>query len=334
MHSFKVEYIGNHLFVNGYFGRLSHNYFRCYDPRCPFSVLMDVEMVSNKSVAVSCRSVVVSAHCHGEPGKTAAEIRNTLLRQLKYIHEHPNDEMAVRLLNQHLVWNEIARQYSKEVKVRLIDIETLKIYNFEHPGMSAKEILDRCGVAMNPRSLCNIIVREKLKRGISVDIKNMIEKKTHHVLGNDGQDIIVFGLKSSLKFLATTPLIQGDGTFTCVVLPYTQLYVFHALLKNGVSYPVLYCLVRGKTQAMYTRLLDLVENIAKEQDLTIFDRPVRLMVDFEKSFHNAVQKYQAGRRLSCCFFHFVSNIKKATTPINCLKKTMGKGLLMFLKRKS
>ena len=116
----------------------------------------------------------------------------------------------------------------------------------------------------------------------------MIEQKTHHVLGNDGQDIIVFGQKSSLGLLSTTPLIQGDGTFTCVVLPYTQLYVFHTLLKNGVSYPVLYCLMRGKTQAMYTRLLALIEHIAKDQNMAVFDRPVRLMVDFEKSFHNAV----------------------------------------------
>ena len=161
MHSFNVVYIGNHLNVNGFLGRLSHNYFRCYAPLCPFSILMDVEMVSNKSVAVSCRSVVVSAHCHGEPGKTAAEIRNTFLHQLKFIKERPSVHVSVRLQKQHLVWNGIARQHSKEVKVRLIDIETLKIYYFEHHGMSAKEILDRYGVAMNPRSLCNIIVREK-----------------------------------------------------------------------------------------------------------------------------------------------------------------------------
>ena len=139
---FKVEYVANHLFVNGYLGRLSHKYFRCYSPSCPFSILMDVEMVSGKTVAVSCRSVVVAAHCHGEPGKSAAEIRNTLIHQLKYIHEH-NDETVVRLQIQHLFWNGIALQHSKEVKMRLMDIETLKVYCFEHPGLSAKEIVDR-----------------------------------------------------------------------------------------------------------------------------------------------------------------------------------------------
>ena len=179
MHSFKVEYVANHLFLNGFLGRLSHNYFRCYDPAI-LLVPIDVKIVSDKTVAVSCRSLVVSAHCHVEAGKSAAEIGNTVLHQLKFNHEHTKDPTALRLQNQHLFWSRVARQHSKEVRLWLIDVETLKIYYFEHLGLSVKEIVDRCGVEMNPRSFCNIIVREKLKRGISVDIKEMIQKKTRH----------------------------------------------------------------------------------------------------------------------------------------------------------
>ena len=110
-----------------------------------------------------------------------------------------------------------------------------------------------------------------------------------------------------------------------MVKPFTQLYIFHGLLNNGVSYPLLYCLVKGKTQSIYDRLLQLVERIARGRNATIFNRPVRLMVDFEKSFHNAILKYQSGNFLSCCFFHFVSNIKKRCKQvIEALKSSLGK----------
>ena len=166
-----------------------------------------------------------------------------------------------------------------------------------------------------------MVLREKKKRGETTTLTEIIRNRTHHVLGNDGTDIVVFGLSSSIQFLSTTMLIQGDGTFSCVVEPFTQLYIFHALLDNGVSYPLLYCLVKGKCQSVYLRLLRLIEAIAQQREVTILNREVRLMVDFEKQFHNAALNFEAGRHLSCCFFHFVSNIKKkAKKVIDPLKK--------------
>ena len=156
----------------------------------------------------------------------------------------------------------------------------------------------------------------------------MIRQKSHHVLGNDGNDIVVFGQQSTIRFLADTTLIQGDGTFTCLVRPFTQLYIFHALLTNGVSYPLLYCLVKGKNEAIYERLLRLIEMIALEHGTTIFNRPVRVMVDFELAFITAARALRLPINVSCCFFHFVSNIKKRARPvIDHLKKTAGENAL-------
>ena len=59
-------------------------------------------------------------------------------------------------------------------------------------------------------------------------------------------------------------MLQGDGTFSCVVLPFTQLYIVHAVLANAVSYPMLFSLVKGKTQTIYQRLLNLIERLAEE----------------------------------------------------------------------
>ena len=177
---------------------------------------------------------------------------------------------------------------------------------------------------MNERSIANIIRLDKKKRGEAVDLTDMILQKSHHVLGNDGKDIIVFGQTSAIKFLANTTLIQGDGTFTCLIHPFTQLYIFHALMRNGVSYPLLYCLVRGKNEAIYKRLLRLVDKIALERGPTILNRPVRMMVDFERAFIAAARGLELPITFSCCFFHFVSNIKKHARPvIDRLKKVAG-----------
>ena len=60
-----VEYISGHLFVGGAWGVLTtDNYFMCKSPSCPFSVLMEVEQVESKPVAVSCIKSVVPVHVH------------------------------------------------------------------------------------------------------------------------------------------------------------------------------------------------------------------------------------------------------------------------------
>ena len=60
-------------------------------------------------------------------------------------------------------------------------------------------------------------------------------------------------------------------------------------------------------------------------NLTIFNRPVRLMVDFELAFIQAAELFQVGRNVSCCFFHFVSNVKKRAKKItDGVKKAHGK----------
>ena len=323
--SLDVEYVSHHLFVDGYWGNLTRdNYFHCYFKTCPFSLAMSVDYVSGKKIAVSCRSVIVPVHCHLVSEEKKVEVKRRVLNELKRIQQRPNDPLSVTFQQQHTFWNKSAHVFSKRFKQRLINIEAVKIYAMKHPEKSAKKIIIDSGLSLNPRSVNNMVLRGRVNRGETTKLSDLIKDKTHHLLGNDGEDIVVFGLSSSIHFLATTTLIQGDGTFFCVVHPFTQLYIFHALLLNGVSYPLLYCLVKGKEQSVYLRLLRLIERIALESGVTVFNRPVRLMVDFEKQFHNAALHFQAGRNLSCCFFHFVSNIKKnAKKVIDPMKRTWG-----------
>ena len=75
-------------------------------------------------------------------------------------------------------------------------------------------------------------------------------------------------------------------------------------------YPALFCLVKGKTQPIYERLLNFVERFADQRRLKVFNRPVKVMADFERPFINAVGQFREGASIICCFFHFVANVRK------------------------
>ena len=87
----------------------------------------------------------------------------------------------------------------------------------------------------------------------------------------------------------------------------------------------MYFLVKGKNQSIYKRLLRLVETIANDRQMTIFNRPVRIMADFELAFINAVSDLHPTTSMMCCFFHFVNNLKKrAKRIVDALKNSAGK----------
>ena len=115
---------------------------------------------------------------------------------------------------------------SKGYRRQLIDIEALKVYALEHPGMTSTKLIIVSGLSVSESSICNYIRREKERDGKLTNITALIHQKAHHFLSNDGNDIVVFGLASSIVFLGQTTLIQGDGTFTCVVLPFTNSTFF------------------------------------------------------------------------------------------------------------
>ena len=112
MMSYTVEYVSGHLFVGGFRGVLSSdNYFRCYEsscPSCPFSLLMDVEEVSQKRVAVSCVRAVVPVHFHQQTTRTKIQIKREILNRLKFIKEHPDHPRAQQIRDEHQSWNDEA----------------------------------------------------------------------------------------------------------------------------------------------------------------------------------------------------------------------------------
>ena len=193
-------------------------------------------------------------------------------------------------------WLETALQTSQGVRDRLVDLESVIVYALSHPDKTAQQVYDACKVSLKVGSIRNMRRAAKREIGEATNVDELIRDGGHHLLGNDGNDILVFGTSAALHYMSVTPIIQCDGTYTCVVLPITQLYIFHAVLGNGVSYPMLYCLVKGKNEGLYVRLLRLIEGIAVAAHKHIFNRPVNVMMDFEMAMINALGRYQAGEQ--------------------------------------
>ena len=174
---YNVQYVASHLFVGGYHGKLcTANFFRCKVKGCPFALLMDVEYVDGQKVATGCRSVVLSVHDH-TAGGCKTQKKRQILKDLKYIQDHPHDPRSIALKNQHAAWNKAARKESMKYRLHLIYIEAVKIYALDHPGVSAVQIKTECCHLMNERSIVNIIRLEKTKRGEAVNLTDMIMQK-------------------------------------------------------------------------------------------------------------------------------------------------------------
>ena len=96
-------------------------------------------MWTEKKVAVKCRSVVLSVHDH-RTGKCKIEKRRQILKDIKFIDENPHHPDSVALRNKHALWNKAARKESRKYRLHLIDIEAVKIYALDNPGVSSVQI--------------------------------------------------------------------------------------------------------------------------------------------------------------------------------------------------
>ena len=163
---------------------------------------MEVKEVESKPVAVSCIKAVVPVHFHEPTTLTRGDIKKQIVVQLQYIKQRPNTPQAEVYKTQHAFLNRVARRMSKGYIRHLIEIEALKVYAMNHPGKNSTKLKVDCGLSLTTVSICNIVRREKDKRGKVKNIADLIKQKTHHVLGNYGDDIVVFGLTSSIVFLS------------------------------------------------------------------------------------------------------------------------------------
>uniref|UniRef100_A0A914WM44 MULE transposase domain-containing protein n=1 Tax=Plectus sambesii TaxID=2011161 RepID=A0A914WM44_9BILA len=130
--------------------------------------------------------------------------------------------------------------------------------------------------------------------------------EVNFLLHDDGpaheERILIFGTTASLGMLTQSERLHADGTFYIVPKPFKQLYVIHCE-QDGKLFPSCFCLLPGKSRAIYDRLIQIVmmlcPNIVANSVVT----------DFE---YAAIQAFEANLPVdvSGCFFHWAQAIKK------------------------
>ena len=164
-------------------------------------------------------SVICSVHYHEKDDKSKSEVRKEIARELLAIEKDKDSDEAKAAEARHERWHKEALLSSDDSKNWLKHKEVLREYIESHPGASGKQICDACDSHLDPHAICNI---KRRMQGTGTNLRDLLQNGGHHFLGNDGDDIVVFGRSSAFHYIATAPMLQGDGTFDCVALPFTN----------------------------------------------------------------------------------------------------------------
>ncbi|KAL5010473.1 hypothetical protein ScPMuIL_012778 [Solemya velum] len=110
---------------------------------------------------------------------------------------------------------------------------------------------------------------------------------------NTNGRILLFSTQQNLTHLAAADQFM------------VMLYSFHAMV-DGVMFPLVYCLLSGKDQPIYTRLLTLLLETC--QNFHIRLQPTTLFLDYEVAIRNAATQIFPGINIKGCFFHYTQCI--------------------------
>ena len=300
----------------------SRGFFYCHEKSCPFAV----RLLSNDNGSVEqslAYEVLFPVHCHAFPGSSRREIKALLQKELDIIEEGgPGSDV---LKKKHQQWKVEAQKKCEKLVNDLVYKDGVDDYAVKHPEATGSQLRKHTGKKMTRRAASMAQLRALRKAGKVTTITELVQAKAHHLLANDGHDILVFGDKATIPYMSTTPLILADGTFSAVLPGYKQLYILHVVVANNVAVPAFFCLVKGKDKATYKKILELVEGVAEADETTYFGRPVTVMCDFEDAFIKVVEKHYKLVTVKCCLFHFAQNIRKKARPvITKVEKAAGK----------
>ena len=303
----RIEYIRNRLFIDGINCKFDKDdTCQCSTPGCPYRVKVVTAINAfGKKEAVAVANVLFEHHWHDETNESVKNKRKRTAAEVRMLTEKPDG------------WEEIAVQHARmKEKITLEGLglhsdlfkkKVEKDYALKHPHLSGAEIKANTKSKMTPSSVLMSRKRDMERHQRPTTLSEIVASRYHLTIGNIGDDVIVFGTKTSLELLATTSTIQCDGTFSCCPRGYSQLYIFHGMVNN-VTYPLVYALIRGKDQKTYSNLFSLVETIAETNGLTLFHRHVDIVIDFEKAAMNEMTALVGDMRVHGCYFHFSQSL--------------------------
>ena len=145
--------------------------------------------MEGKKIVVGVESVICSVHYHEKDDKSKGEVRKKIARDLLAIEKDKDSDEAKAAEARHERWHKEALLSSDNFKKGLKHKEVLREYIESHPRASGKQICDACDSHLDPHAICNI---RRRMRGPGTNLQDLLRNGGHHLLGHDGNDIIVF----------------------------------------------------------------------------------------------------------------------------------------------
>jgi len=126
------------------------------------------------------------------------------------------------------------------------------------------------------------------------------------------ESVLFFTTKENCKYLQESKCWLADGTFKTCPNIFQQLYCIHASIKRGseeIYVPLVYGLLVGKSQPIYSEMFNLINQYCNENDINITkNSDLEIITDFEIAAINAINEVYPFAMHSTCFFHFCQNI--------------------------
>ena len=116
----------------------------------------------------------------------------------------------------------------------------------------------------------------------------------------------MFVSQHNISVLSEAPHIMMDATFSSSPNLFAQLFTVHGLYDSGWHMPLVYGLLPGKTQVLYTDFLAALDHLFPSATF----EPQSVLCDFEKGLHNAIEIVWPDATVRGCYFHFKSSLWK------------------------
>ncbi len=121
---------------------------------------------------------------------------------------------------------------------------------------------------------------------------------------NANSGVLIFASDSDLLALSQSKMWFADGTFQMCPKEFHQLYFIHSEYR-GEPMPLVYCLLRGKTEAIYLEVFNAISQMT--QRVLPPGTPLGLqemMMDFGSAERNAFSRVFPTARVRGCTFHY------------------------------
>ena len=144
---------------------------------------------------------------------------------------------------------------------------------------------------VNPKSLSELVLPPNYIKTMKEDCFLLWDS----TFRNDLRRSLMFGSPENINILATADHVIIDGTFKTSPQLFHQMVTVHGIFRDIWNIPLLFALLRGKTQTHYEELFQ------KISDFGI--KPSSVLCDYKKAMINAVKKTWSNTTPRGCFFH-------------------------------